>query len=187
MSAVLRESESLKRLVEDLQVLSLAESNALHVEVRPTNIAAEAALTVMTMQTVAPNLRIDEDGDSARCVAVVDAARFGQILRNLLQNAITNTPPDGEIVVRVRQIGDNVVTTVRDSGRGIPEEHLAHIWRRFHRVDPSRDRASGGMGLGLALARELARAMGGDISVQSTLGAGSTFSVVFPSVAWEFP
>lgn len=183
LSAALRESESLKRLVEDLQVLSLAESNALHVQGRPTNLAGEAALIVATMQAVAPNLHIEEAVDSARCIAVVDPLRFGQILRNLVQNAVTNTPSDGEIVVRVQPIGDTVVTSVRDSGRGIPAEHLAHIWRRFHRVDPSRDRASGGTGLGLALARELARAMGGDISVQSTLGAGSTFSVAFPSVA----
>ena len=73
-----------------------------------------------------------------------------------------------------------VTITVVDTGRGIPPEHLPLVWERFHRVDPSRDRASGGMGLGLALVRQLAVGMGGDVGVESEPGRGSRFRVELP-------
>jgi signal transduction histidine kinase len=101
-------------------------------------------------------------------------------MRNLLMNAVTHTPAGGDIVVRVTRDAARAAIAVGDAGRGIPAEHLALIWERFHRVDPSRDRASGGMGLGLALARELVRAMRGDLSVESTEHVGSTFTVFLP-------
>ena len=80
----------------------------------------------------------------------------------------------------VQRRGDLVAFIVRDTGTGIPTEHLGLIWERFHRVDPSRNRASGGMGLGLAVVRQLVIAMGGSVEVESQEGLGSQFTVTLP-------
>jgi signal transduction histidine kinase len=109
-----------------------------------------------------------------------DGRRLAQVLRNLLHNAITHTPPGGRVTVQVEPAGSRVAIIVADTGRGIPPEHLQLIWERFHRVDPSRDRASGGMGIGLALVRQLVSGMGGEVGVESEVGRGSKFRVELP-------
>lgn len=98
-----------------------------------------------------------------------------QIVRNLLENAAAYTPADGAITIRV-VTGEIVVV---DSGPGISDEHLPHLFERFYRVDTSRTRANGGFGLGLAIVAGLAEAMGASVSVESELGVGSTFRVKF--------
>ena len=92
-----------------------------------------------------------------------DERRLAQCLANLLRNAAAHTPPDGCITVTVVRSGSVVSLTVEDTGDGIPAEHLALVFERFHRVDPSRARSSGGMGLGLAVVRELVAGMGGRV------------------------
>jgi two-component system OmpR family sensor kinase len=115
-------------------------------------------------------------------LVVADERRLGQILRNLVQNAVTHSPPDAsDVVVRVTHDAHTVVITVTDHGAGIAPEHLDRIWERFYRVDPSRTRATGGMGLGLSVAKRLTEAMGGQISVTSVVGSGTTFTLRFPA------
>jgi two-component system, OmpR family, sensor histidine kinase BaeS len=101
------------------------------------------------------------------------------VVCNLLRNALTHTPAGGTVRVTVERCvsGVGVAIAVHDTGRGIPAQHLPLIWERFHRVDPSRDRASGGMGLGLAVVRQLVLGMGGSVDVASREGEGSTFTV----------
>ena len=112
-----------------------------------------------------------------------DPDRTTQCLSNLVSNAIKYSPPDGivEVVLRPPAPGDlHAVVTVTDHGRGIPAAERDRIFDRFYRVDDARTSSTGGSGLGLFIARELARAMGGDLTVESELGSGSTFTLRVP-------
>ena len=103
-----------------------------------------------------------------------------QIVYNLLENGIKYNIPNGEITVTLGQQNDNALLTVRDTGVGIPEDALGHIFERFFRVDKARSRQSGGSGLGLAIVRAIVQRNRGEITVESTVGAGTTFHVTFP-------
>jgi two-component system sensor histidine kinase BaeS len=111
----------------------------------------------------------------------VDPERIGQVLRNLLSNAVAHTPQGGEIAVTGRAGDGEVSVSVRDTGAGIPAEHLPYVFDRFYRADPSRARQTGGAGLGLAIVRQLVVAHGGTISVTSEPGQGSTFTFTLPT------
>jgi signal transduction histidine kinase len=111
----------------------------------------------------------------------VDPQRMGQVLRNLLDNALTHTPPGGEIAVAAHTEGQWVEVSVRDTGSGIAAEDLPYVFERFYRADKSRSRATGGAGLGLAIARQLVEAHGGCIWVESTEREGSTFTFALPT------
>ncbi|GIF37166.1 sensor histidine kinase [Actinoplanes xinjiangensis] len=113
--------------------------------------------------------------------AVVDPIRFRQIVGNLLTNAWRHTPADGRVEVRAAVEGDDLVIDVADTGEGIAADDLPHVFDRFWRADRARARATGGSGLGLSIARKLAQAHGGDITVISTHGRGSTFTVRLPA------
>jgi signal transduction histidine kinase len=93
----------------------------------------------------------------------------------LLRNALRYTPAGGLISLSARRLDGEVEVSVADTGLGIPPEILPHVFERFYRGDASRDRASGGAGLGLAIVRELVEAMGGQVGVESGLGEGSRF------------
>ena len=112
-----------------------------------------------------------------------DRRRLAQCLGNLLRNAVAHTPADGEVKVIVARSGSVVTLTVEDTGEGIPADHLALVFDRFHRVDPSRARSSGGMGLGLAVVRELVTGMGGRVWAESDPGHGSRFVIELPVAA----
>ena len=109
-----------------------------------------------------------------------DADRVGQVLRNLVGNALRHTPANGSITVDVLAAPDQVRVNVIDTGEGIPSEDLPHVFDRFYRGDRSRARSSGGSGLGLAITKSLVEAMGGSIGVDSRSGAGSTFWFTLP-------
>ena len=112
-----------------------------------------------------------------------DARRLAQVLRNVLQNAVTHTPNDGAITITVVHHGHQVQIDIADTGRGIAAVHLPLIWERFYRVDASRDRATGGMGLGLALTKRMVEGMGGTIGITSVEGAGTTVTLQLRSAA----
>jgi len=119
-------------------------------------------------------------GDIAAEV-VGDADRLGQVLRNLLSNALRHTPTGQQVAVRVEKSGDQVALIVADTGTGISPQDLPHVFDRFYRGSKSRGRRVGSAGLGLAIARQLARAHGGEISVESAAGVGTTFTVRLPA------
>jgi signal transduction histidine kinase len=105
-----------------------------------------------------------------------------RLFLNLLDNAIKFTPPGGRVWVEALRFGEQVTIAIRDTGPGIPAEHQAHLFERFYRVggDRSRTDGQGGAGLGLAIAHEIARAQGGSLTVESTIGEGTTFFVKLP-------
>ncbi|MGV0745540.1 sensor histidine kinase [Mycolicibacterium sp. XJ870] len=111
-----------------------------------------------------------------------DPHRLGQVLGNLLDNALQHTPPGGRVSVEARPGAGSVTLTVADTGDGIPAEHLPHIFERFYRADTARDRGHGGSGIGLAIAKALVEAHGGRITATSE-AAGTTFTITLPTVA----
>ena len=182
LDSLYEEAMLLNRLVDDLQELALAEAGQLRLERRPVALAdvvdraVEAARSRATAKGIA--LRVDLPEDLP--LVDVDSQRIGQVLGNLLTNALTHTPSGGEVVVAARAGESEVEVIVSDTGEGIPPEHLPYIFERFYRVNKSRSRATGGTGLGLAIAKQLVEAHGGRIEVESEVGKGSRFTFTLP-------
>ena len=109
-----------------------------------------------------------------------DAEKVAQVLTNLVENAVKYSPAGGRIDVVLATDGDRVRFTVRDQGLGIPLDEQERIFKKFYRLDPDLTRGIGGTGLGLYISHELVRRMGGEITVSSTPGRGSTFSFDLP-------
>ena len=112
--------------------------------------------------------------------AQADEELLARVLNNLVSNAYKYTPAGGTVTVSLGQQAAEIVVAVQDSGIGIAAEHLPYLFERFYRVDPSRTRATGGSGIGLAIVRELVEAMGGRVDVTSQPGKGSCFYVYLP-------
>ncbi len=173
------EAMLLKQLIDELQELALADAGALTFEMAPLDASVELRRAAAAFTSTAPPIHLLLP--DMQIVVQADRRRLAQVLRNLLQNAITHTPGDGRITLSLRTDGDAVVIEIADTGRGIPDEQLPFIWERFYRVDPSRDRTTGGMGLGLALTKRMVEGMGGTIGAASTLGAGTTITIRLPA------
>jgi signal transduction histidine kinase len=185
MHLINRETDTLSRLADDLQDLSLADSGALKLKLRPENVSALLNEAISSIQTraEAKGVSISTELVEKLLPANVDYDRITQVLHNLLDNALTHTPAGGTIVVNAKQQGKWIEVSVADTGEGIPAEDLPNIFERFYRVDKSRARATGGSGLGLTIAKRLVQAHGGSIEVKSELGKGSRFSFTLPKAA----
>ena len=171
----------LASLVHELQELSLAESGQLALTLESVDAVAACGGAVAAIAMSADGVAVTGPASASPIHVRADSLRLAQVLRNLLRNAITHTPAGGRVTVTVEPRGGTVVIIVADTGRGIPAEHLALVFERFHRVDPSRNRSSGGMGLGLAVVRQFVTAMGGRVFVDSVEGRGSSFGVELPA------
>ncbi|GAB3034050.1 putative sensor histidine kinase [Nocardioides flavus (ex Wang et al. 2016)] len=172
----------LRRLAEDIAAVSRAEEEGLDVTLRPMEAAgvAEAAVEVARDRYAAKGVHLHTELADAGDVRV-DADRFGQVLGNLLDNALRHTPEGGAVTLTCRRVDHWVEYRVADSGEGVAPEHLPHLFDRFYRADTARDRAHGGSGIGLAIAKALVEAHGGGISVTSAgPGHGATFTVRIP-------
>jgi two-component system sensor histidine kinase BaeS len=176
------EAGFLNRLVDDLRDLALADAGDLVLQRASVDVVQEARRAVASFAGAPRGVTVRLSGD-IDTAAVADARRLGQVLRNLIQNAVTHSPDGGKVLVAVTGDAERVTIEVTDRGPGIGPEHLPHIWERFFRVDPSRSRATGGMGLGLSVARRLVEAMGGTIAVESEVGKGSRFTIKLRSTS----
>ena len=185
--AMLRtQTARLTRLAEDVDAVSRAEEHRLDLHPVPVDpadilaIAADAARGRFTSAGVALTTRAAPRLPQL----VVDPDRIGQVLGNLLDNALRHTPAGGEVTVTARsdQGGRGVALVVTDTGDGIPAEHLPHVFERFYRVGRARDRAHGGSGIGLAIVKALTQAHGGSVTAASAgPDHGSTFTVALPA------
>ena len=144
---------------------------------------AEAEATVMPRYAEA-GVRLVLQGCSPELLIRADRDRLQRILLNLLTNAAKFTPPGGEVSVGCAAIADHAAIHVADTGRGIPPEMLERVFQPFVQVETDDAGKEHGMGLGLAIGRELARAMGGDLSVESAVGRGSIFTLTLPTASF---
>lgn len=181
---IIRNSTSrLGRLAEDITAVSSAEEGRLQIDPLPLDpgMLARAAVTSARDRYAARGVHLEIDIETHRQV-LADPDRLGQVLTNLLDNALRHTPEDGTVTLHCSDDGAWVTLTVSDNGEGIAPEHLDHLFDRFYRVDSARDRAHGGSGIGLSIAKALIEAHGGQISATSPgQGLGATFTVRLPT------
>jgi two-component system sensor histidine kinase BaeS len=177
------EVSHLQRLVEDLGELARAEARQLQLHPEAVVVAdvVDHLVKHAAPRAGALGVSITTGTVDGHVRAWVDRGRLQQVIGNLLDNALVHTPAGGTIGIDVQAVADGVAVSVRDSGSGIPADHLPHIFDRFYRVDASRSRTTGGVGLGLAIARQFVEASGGHISVSSPATGGTVFTVVLPS------
>ena len=166
-------------LVDDLVDLQAIERPDFRPEAEPIDLAdiARRAAGLLAVRAADRNVRIDGPGEDEALPATGDFTRALQIMMNLITNAIRYTPEGGQVWLRPEREGDLAAIVVADQGKGIAEADQERIFDRFERVDPTEP---GGTGLGLYIARRLARFMGGDIAVDSAPGQGARFTFTLP-------
>jgi len=182
LQAVNEEVDRLTRLVGSLLTLAKADAGQIPIAWEPVRLGELIAAAVEHIRRVVrrPGLEVRmEPGPDVTLQA--DEDLLLQLLLNLLDNAVKYTPTGGQVTVGWSLDSQHVELWVRDTGIGIASEHVPHIFDRFYRVDRARSRAEGGAGLGLSICRWIAEAHRGSISVQSTPGQGSTFTVALPT------
>jgi two-component system phosphate regulon sensor histidine kinase PhoR len=177
-------SDRLHNLILDLMSLARMESGMESLEYLAINLA-DAVEECFQRHAVRANskkqtLEMQPPPEPAAQEIRTDQEALGQILDNLVDNAIKYTPEGGHIRVRWYGLGDQICIEVEDTGIGIPEEDLPRIFERFYRVDKARSRELGGTGLGLAIVKNLAKILHGSVKAQSTAGEGSTFTISLP-------
>jgi len=180
---IYQEADRLEHLVSDLQELSRVEGGAYTLNLQP--IPPERLLNGVAgrlswqFEEKGVTLRVDPAKDLPLVMA--DEERIGQVLMNLVGNALQYTPPGGSVNLSAVRREKEVAFVIRDTGIGIAAEHLPHLFDRFYRVDKSRSRAGGGTGIGLTIAKHLVEAHGGRLTAESAgEGLGSTFIFTLP-------
>ncbi|RME28017.1 MAG: sensor histidine kinase, partial [Deltaproteobacteria bacterium] len=172
----------LRRLAEDIADYLRLDGHRLRPQVEPVDLCAVGRRVAAgaAPRAMDAGLHLETRIPSGSIVAAADARRVEQVLHNLLDNAIKYTEA-GRVDLRVARDGPQVITEVADTGPGIPAHQRDAIFEPFHRL-PGRGRRADGVGLGLAISRGLARAMGGELTVSSAVGRGSRFTLRLP--AW---
>jgi signal transduction histidine kinase len=177
-----RDVQSLSSLIDDLFQMAQLDAGGLPLDRSKSSLADLISDTLESFSELAKRAHVILEGNAAADVDPVDmdTQRIGRVLNNLVGNALRHTPAGGRAQVEARRTGAGVQVIVRDSGEGIPAQDLAHVFERFYRGEKSRSRATGGAGLGLAIARGIVRAHGGDIQVESEAGRGTRFTFTLP-------
>jgi signal transduction histidine kinase len=173
----------LARLAQDVSAVSRAEEGYRSLDARalPPAELLDSAVSLAAARYGAKDVALSAAAEPGLPTVAVDQDRMGQVLGNLLDNALRYTPPGGHVAVAAGRHGSELRITVTDDGEGIPAEHLPHLFERFYRVDTARDRRYGGSGIGLAIAKALVEAHGGRVQAASDgPGKGASFTVDLP-------
>nr|WP_275426235.1 HAMP domain-containing sensor histidine kinase [Nocardia arizonensis] len=188
MDRIEREAQRMGLLVEDLLMLARLDAQR-PLERGPVDLLALASDAVHNARAVAAaaakdgsvrSIELEVCSGEGTLEVSGDAERLRQILANLVNNALTHTPADAAVTVRLTPDADEVRLDVADTGPGLPPDEAARVFERFYRTDTSRTRASGGTGLGLSIVQALVTAHGGTVTVDSVEGVGTTFTVRLP-------
>ncbi len=184
LGVIRKNAQRMHRLIDDILELSIIESGKISLESKNVSLYNLVEETFTNLSGKAGERRIkliNEVGEDASVFA--DSMRLEQMLTNLIDNAVKFNAEDGSVVVGLTRENGRDFISVSDTGEGISADHLQRIFERFYRTDRARSREIGGTGLGLAIVKHLARLHGGEVSVKSTLGKGSTFAIELPPAA----
>jgi signal transduction histidine kinase len=173
---------SLSLLLDDLFEMAQIDAGGLKLKRQPNSLCDLISDTIEAFSAVAERQGVTLEGSASPDIDPVsmDAQKIGRVLNNLLTNALRHTPPGGAVQVMTAAERGCIYVQVRDTGEGIAEDDLPHIFERFYRGEKSRSRETGGAGLGLAIAAGIVRAHGGDIGVHSQLGEGTRIWFTLP-------
>lgn len=180
LEIVSSQTKRLSRLIEDLLSLAKFDARQFGLEIATVSLSRVIGTVEDTFSLDAQERRLElvvADGAEG-IILTTDPDRLRQVLSNLVHNALVHTPPDGRVEIKARRTSGKVEITIADTGTGIPAADLSHVFERFYRSGKKAKEA--GLGLGLAISRELVQAMGGEITVKSELGEGTTFTVTLP-------
>lgn len=177
-----RDVRSLSALIDDLFQMAQLDAGGFPLNREEASLSDLVSDTLESLTELAKQGEVTLEGSVESDVdpVMMDTQAIGRVLNNLIGNALRHTPQRGRVSVWVRRSSRGVEVTVSDTGRGIRAEDLPHIFERFYRGEKSRSRATGGAGLGLAIARGIVRAHGGDIMVESETGRGTQFTFHIP-------
>ena len=178
---MVKEAERLARIVDDLLNLSLIETQESPVrDPMPIGALVDEAVDRVRPVALVAGIELRVEGETSGATVACDRRQIVSAITNLVDNAIKYSEPGSAVHVTCGREGESVVISVRDGGIGIPSRDLQRIFERFYRVDQARSRATGGTGLGLSIVRHVAQAHGGEVTVESVEGEGSTFRFVLP-------
>jgi len=181
LSVIRRNAERMHHLINDILELSSIESGKITIEPKKCNLSNLTDEVFTNLSNKAEERQIKLINEVPKdTIVYADAVRLEQMLTNLIDNAVKFNRESGSINVNHTQDKTNDVISITDTGEGISSEHLQRIFERFYRTDRARSRDIGGTGLGLAIVKHLARLHGGEISVTSAPGKGSTFFIELP-------
>ena len=182
LDRIRKSQQHLLGIISDLLNFSRIEAGHISYDLVPIPLfkVIDAVIPMVETAAAAKGIKLRIDPASGDCIAVGDRARVDQILLNILSNAIKYTPTGGRITVKCEGSADVASISVSDTGRGIPKEKIEAIFEPFVQLGRSLSSAHEGMGLGLSISRDLARAMSGDLLVVSRIGEGSKFTLVLP-------
>jgi PAS domain S-box-containing protein len=183
LETIVRSARAQRQLIDDLLDISRISTGKLRLDVRPVELAPLIGDIVDSARPAAEarSIHLQTAIDSVKCPVSGDPARLQQVIWNLLTNAIKFTPKGGRVEVRLERVESHVEITVSDTGQGIAPEFLFHVFERFRQSDSSTTRRHGGLGLGLAIVRQLVEMHGGVVTVESPgEGAGTTVKVILP-------
>lgn len=180
LDIILKEANRIQVLVSELLELSKIEQ-ANHFTMSKVNVSKKVFSSIEVMHPLAEKKQIEFDIQLEKDVFIsAEPSKLKQVIINLLSNAINYSPQNAKVAVHVKKSDTHAIIEIIDEGIGIDEEERERIFERFYRVDKARSRDSGGTGLGLAIVKHIVEVFNGDIEVDSELGKGSTFRVIFP-------
>ncbi len=187
LGVVLSESDRMIHIVKDLLMLSKLDSRKMEMNKAPFDVCGvmQSVKNAMDIEAEKRGMKLIYSPDLDVPKVFGDKARIEQVIVNIVSNALKYTPDGGTVTMACKGDGGHVVISVTDTGVGIPEEDLPRIFERFYRVDKARSRQMGGTGLGLAIAKEIVDEHGGRIAIDSTVGVGTTVTIIFKGEADE--
>lgn len=180
LQACYAELQRLSRLISELERLRQEESGNLTLDRSEADLRELALAVIGTFETQLREKHLEGQVTGSACIVPIDSGRIQQVITNLVSNAIKYSNDGGMVRIDVKDTEDSGVLSVEDSGIGIPQGDLRRIFERFYRTDKSRDRKTGGAGIGLTISKAIVQAHGGTITAQSEEGRGSRLTVTLP-------
>jgi two-component system, OmpR family, sensor histidine kinase SenX3 len=178
------ETDRLSQLITDLLDLARLESEEGIQNPMPVDVRSVLMVVLARLRPVARHKKITlswkRSGSAGLYTVLGDEPQLSSMFSNLVENAVKYTPPGGRVEVGGESDESEILIRISDTGIGIPEQNLTRIFERFYRVDKARSKETGGTGLGLSIVRHVAEKHGGRVTVESSPGEGSTFTVYLP-------